>query len=107
MVKSETVKIELDKINIPAIFKRDLPNNRKISARYSFYKKTGSFDREILIDENNNLLDGYTTYLVCKMVGIEKVRVLRINVNFSTNQLLNMLREQIDRDFARKVCGDG
>lgn len=107
MIKSETVKIELDKINIPVIFKRDLPNKGKISARYNFFKKTGSFDREILIDENNNLLDGYTTYLICKMVGIEKVRALRIKTSFSTNQLFEMLREQIDRDFARKVCGDG
>ena len=107
MIKSETVKIELDKINIPANFKRDLPNKGKISARYSFYKKTGGFDREILIDENNNLIDGYTTYLICKMVGIEKVRALRIKVNFCTNQLFDMLREQIDKDFARKVCEDG
>lgn len=107
MIKSETVKIELDKINIPSNFKRDLPNKAKIIARYDFYKKTGGFDREILIDENNNLLDGYTTYLICKMVGIEKVRVLRIKVAFSTDQLLDMLRDQVHKDFVRKVCGDG
>lgn len=100
MIKSETVKIELDKINIPANFKRDLPNKGKICARYNFYKKTGSFDREILIDESNNLIDGYTTYLICKMVGIEKVRVLRIKAKFTVQDLLKMLREKLDSEIS-------
>ena len=100
MIKSETVKIELDKINIPANFKRDLPNKGKISARYNFYKKTGSFDREILIDEDNNLIDGYTTYLICKMVGIEKVRALRIKAKFTVQDLLKMLREELDSEIS-------
>lgn len=100
MIKSESVKIELDKINIPTNFRRDLPNRVKISARYSFYKKTGGFDREILIDENNNLIDGYTTYLICKMVGIEKVRVLRIKVKFTAKELLAMLSEKIDNEIS-------
>ena len=100
MIKTESVKIELDKINIPANFKRDLPNKGKISARYDFYKKTGSFDREILIDENNNLIDGYTVYLICKMVGIEKVRVLRIKAKFTAQELLGMLRDEIDNKIA-------
>lgn len=100
MIKSESVKIELDKINIPTNFRRDLPNRVKISNRYSFYKKTGSFDREILIDENNNLIDGYTTYLICKMVGIEKVRVLRIKAKFTAQELLAMLHEKIDNEIS-------
>ena len=100
MIKSETVKIELGKINIPTNFQRDLPNRVKISARYSFYKKTGSFDREILIDEHNNLIDGYTTYLICKMVGIEKVRALRIKAKFTAQELLAMLHEKIDNEIS-------
>jgi hypothetical protein len=100
MIKSETVKIELDKINIPENFKRDLPNKSKISARYNFYKKTGSFDREILVDENNRLIDGYTTYLICKMVGIENVRVLRIKAKFTVHDLLKMLHKELDGEVA-------
>ena len=103
MIKSTTVNISLDKINIPGNYAKTLPD-RKVCDRISFYKKTGEFDREIVIDEHNNLLDGYTTYLVCKMLGLAKVRALRITVKFSTNQLLDMLRDQIDREFAKQVC---
>lgn len=97
MIKSKSVNIELGKINIPANFKRDLPDKGKISARYSFYKKTGGFDREILIDENNNLIDGYTTYLICKMVGIEKVRALRIRVKLTVSEHLKMVEAELEK----------
>ena len=106
MIKSTTVRIDLDKINIPQRYARTLPD-QKIADRLHAYKKAGAFDREIIVDENYNLIDGYSTYLVCKMLGLTKVRALRIKVKFTTDQLLDMLREQIDRDFARKVCGDG
>lgn len=106
MIKSTTVRVNLDKINIPSNYAKTLPA-QKIAERLYFYKQTGTFDREIVIDEHNNLLDGYTTYLVCKMLGLTKVRALRIKVKFTASQLLDMLREQIDRDFARIVCEDG
>lgn len=106
MIKSTTVKIDLGRIKIPSNYAKTLPD-RKIVDRLRFYKQTGTFDREIIIDEHNNLLDGYSTYLVCKMLGLAEVRALRIKVKFTTNQLFDMLREQIDRDFARMVCVDG
>jgi len=106
MIKSTTVKIDLDKINIPNNYAKTIPA-QKVAERLHFYKQTGTFDREIVIDEHNNLLDGYSTYLVCKMLDLTKVRALRIKVVFTIDQLLDMLREQIDRDFARMVCEDG
>lgn len=106
MIKSTTVRVNLDKINIPSNYAKTLPA-QKVAERLHLYKQTGTFDREIVIDEHNNLLDGYSTYLVCKMLDLTRVRALRIRVKFTTNQLLDMLREQIDRDFARVVCEDG
>lgn len=81
MLKSRTSMIDIDRINVPYCIKQTLPKSDKIEKRYRFYKQTGSFDREIIVDENYNLVDGYSTYLVCKMLDIQKVRVLRIIVD--------------------------
>ncbi len=106
MIKSTSVHIGIDDINIKGNFKRDLPKKDKIAARYSFYKKTGGFDREILIDENNNLIDGYTTYLICKMVGIEKVRALRIKVSFTLMEHLDMAVAKLEAEYGKRKAAD-
>lgn len=106
MIKSTTCRINIDKIRLPDNFKRDLPNEEKIMQRYQFYKKTGSFDREILVDEHYNLLDGYTTYLVCRMLGLTKIRVLRIKVSFTTQELLRMAKESLEAEYGHvEVAG--
>ena len=81
MIKSRTSYIDIDRINVPYCVKQSLPKSDKIEKRYRFYKQTGEFDREIIIDEEYNLVDGYSTYLVCKMLDIQKIRVLRIIVD--------------------------
>lgn len=102
MIKSTTANINLDKINIPSNYAKTVPV-QKIMDRFAFYNKSGTFDREIIVDEHYNLIDGYSTYLACKILGLTKVRALRIKVTFTTDQLLDMLRDQIGRDFARMV----
>lgn len=97
MLKSTTVHIKLDKINAPANFRNTIPAAEKIAERLACYQKAGVFDREIILDKNYNLIDGYSTYFVCKMLGLDKVRALRINVNFTAEQLLYMLSEQLKR----------
>ena len=101
MIKSTTCRIDIEKIQVPDNFKRKLPNETKIMERYRFYKQTGSFDREILVDEHYNLLDGYTTYLVCRMIGLTKVRALRIKVNFTTLELLRMANEKLEEEYGQ------
>lgn len=101
MIKSTTCGINIDKITVPDNFKRDLPKEAKIMDRYRFYKRTGSFDREILVDEHYNLLDGYTTYLVCRMIGLTKIRVLRIKVSFTTQELLRMAKESLEAEYGK------
>lgn len=80
MLTSKRKNIPLQNINIPDSFSQSLPSSDKISRQYKSYKKTGGFNREILVDADNNLIDGYTVYLVCKMLGIENVDVLQIKV---------------------------
>lgn len=83
MIKSKSVYISLDDIKVPQRFEKKLPSADKIAARVKVYRKLGCFDRELIIDEDNNLIDGYTVYLVCKMLGIEKIRALRLKANDS------------------------
>lgn len=96
MIKSTTSFINIDKISIPSNFKQNLPEANKLLERYSFYQRTGSFDREILVDEHYNLIDGYTTYLVCKMVGITKIRVLRLKVKLTAHECLETVKAELD-----------
>lgn len=81
MIKSRTCIVDIDRINVPHYVRQSLPSPDKIEKRYRCYKQLGTFDREIIVDEDYNLVDGYSTYLVCKMLEIQKVRVLRIIVD--------------------------
>lgn len=104
MIKSTTSIIDIDKIKIPNNFKKNLPAGNKLEKRYQFYKSTGSFDREILVDEHYNLIDGYSTYLVCKMVGITKIRVLRLKVVLTVHECLEMAMDGLERMVIEKVA---
>lgn len=46
MIKSTTVRISFDKINIPSNYAKTLPA-QKVADRLMHYKATGTFDREI------------------------------------------------------------
>ena len=96
MIKSTTSMCDITKINIPSNFKKKLPAETKIAERYSFYKRTGSFDREILVDEHYNLIDGYSTYLVCRMVGLTKIRVLRLKVKLTAKECVEVAISALD-----------
>lgn len=94
MIKSTTVSVNIDRINIPANFAKTVPV-QKIMDRFKCYNDAGTFDREIIVDENYNLIDGYSTYLACKTLGLTKVRALRIKVKFTALELAEMLSEQL------------
>ena len=94
MIKSTTLNINIDKIIIPTNFAKTIPV-QKIMDRLKCYNATGTFDREIIVDEHYSLIDGYSTYLACKTIGLTKVRVLRIRVKFTALELAEMLMEQL------------
>ena len=108
MIKSRASYIDIGRIKIRDCIKKSLPKPDKIEQRYRFYKQTGEFDREIIIDEEYNLVDGYSTYLICKMLDIQKVRALRIIVDDErTKELEKKLAESERlRSEAYKVLGE-
>lgn len=78
MIKTQSAYIDLDDIKVPQSFEQKLPSTQKIADRINYYRKTGSFDREVIVDKDNVLLDGYTVYLVCKMLGVKSVRCIKV-----------------------------
>lgn len=68
--------IPIGDIKIPTDFAATIPSDTKISARLSEWRKKKRFDNEIYIDFSYELFDGYTSYLVYKMLGIDEVPVV-------------------------------
>lgn len=61
------VPIEL--IQIPRSFANTIPCNEKLMRRLDEWRKTRKFDTEIFVDEKLNLFDGYTSFLMYRMLG--------------------------------------
>ena len=57
----ELVKIE--DIKIPVSHLATLPKAKKLDEKRNYFLKYGAYKEQIVLDENNNLIDGYTTYL--------------------------------------------
>lgn len=72
----ERKEIELDKIQVPYYFANKIPCNEKINKRLDEWRKSKRFNTEIYVDENYNLFDGYTSYLIYRMFGIDFVPVV-------------------------------
>jgi len=69
--------IKLKRIKISNDFKKTLPRTRKIRDTYKCYRMKKNFGKDIVLDKHNVLIDGYTAYLVAKMVGLKKVEFVR------------------------------
>lgn len=78
------MKMLLENIIIPESFKRTPPKRNKIYACQRFYETYGKMDRDIYIDQENVLINGYAAYLVYKQAGIEKIKVKRVKNNKET-----------------------
>ena len=70
-----SVRINLSDIKITKYFKQKPPNPEKIKTCYAFYRYHKRLDRDLVVDANKCLVDGYVGYLVAKMFGIRNVYV--------------------------------
>lgn len=71
------MKMLLKDIKIPYYFKNTKPKANKLYACKSFYECYGKMDRDIYVNENNCLVNGYIAYLVYKNAGVTEVKVKR------------------------------
>lgn len=70
------MEMPLADIHIPRCFANTMPCNEKLNKRLDEYRKMCRFETEIYVDEFGKLFDGYTAYLIYKMLGYERVPVV-------------------------------
>lgn len=68
--------VKLKDIKIKKEFEKKKPNNFKMSKKWNYYRRTGRLESDIVLDENNFLIDGYTSYLIAEADGIKKLDVI-------------------------------
>lgn len=68
--------IPLECVQIPPCFAKTIPCNEKLMKRLNEWRSHRKFETEIYVDENLNLFDGYTSYLVYRMLGIFDIPVV-------------------------------
>ena len=68
--KPKPRQIDVQSVVIPKSFKYSNPSTEKISKRIHEYRSQGKFTTRIVVGEDGTLKDGYTAYLVAKMLDI-------------------------------------
>lgn len=73
--------LPIGEIKITKEFSRTAPHLDKLKKCMDFYRTNGYFDRQIIVDSENYLRDGYCAYITAVLLGVEKVKVLMVGEN--------------------------
>lgn len=68
---------KLSNIKIQDSFKRNPPKHEKILEKIAYYNTYQNFEQPIVVDKDNVLIDGYTTYIIAKGLGMRYIKVKR------------------------------
>ena len=68
--------IKLADITIPNYMAQHRPRDALISKRFLEYYHTMQFQTKVTVDENGVLKDGYSAYLVAKLLGLSTISVM-------------------------------
>lgn len=68
--------VNIKDINITDKFKATMPGVQKFRDKYYYFKHTGRFANDIVLDEQGNLVDGYCSYLLAKAFDITEIEVI-------------------------------
>ena len=79
--------MKISDIKIQENFKTTTPSSRKLRECREYFKKHGIIDREIVVNKNGYLLDGYIGYLVLKENGVKDVEVVFTNKNHANKTI--------------------
>lgn len=66
---------EIDDIKIFPCFEEHPPKTEKMEQKRAYFQETGLLQSEIILDSANNLIDGYTSYLLARENNIECVPI--------------------------------
>lgn len=68
--------VKISNIKIPGSFKQ--PNTSRLKERRKYYKKYKYFRSTVVLNNNNYLIDGYTTYLLAKEMNFDYITIVRV-----------------------------
>lgn len=68
-------KMDISSINISDSFANSHPSEKKMNECREYWDQHHKQDRYIVVDFDNNLIDGYVQYLILKENGISEVEV--------------------------------
>ena len=69
---------KLKNIKIQENFEKNQPKVQKMLEKINYFLENGKFEQPIVINKEGYLVDGYTTYLICRFNGRKYVNVKRI-----------------------------
>lgn len=72
-INRKTKIIKVSDIKIPKDFRK--PNPGKMKNRIGYYNTYKQFAVPIIVDKDNNLIDGYTSYLISKKYNFNNIQV--------------------------------
>lgn len=68
----------LKNIKISKEFKMKYPRTLKLISKMEYYLRNNKFEQPIVVNKDNVLVDGYTSYIIAQMLNKKWVRVKRV-----------------------------
>ena len=67
--------MKIDEIKIYPCFAAHEPKPEKMEQKEQYFEETGALQSQIILDSQGYLIDGYTSYLLARAHGIQRVSV--------------------------------
>lgn len=96
----ECVKVKADDIKIFPCFEEHPPKTEKMEQKRAYFRETGLLQSQIILDSENNLIDGYTSYLLARENDMEYVPI-----RYGKRQIVRAYHKQGSRLYAWELPG--
>ncbi len=99
------VEINVSDIVISSAFSSTIPNEEKYNRHLEYYLNNNDIAKQIIVDWNNVLRDGYIDYLILKSLGVSKQKcyVTDKPVSLFTRKIRRLVWEKSNGECAS--CG--
>lgn len=87
-------------IKIYPSFAASAPKQGKMERKRAYYQRTGDFESSIVLDATGRLIDGYTTYLLAKEHGLD-----RVLIKYGRRQIIKAVHKTGGKVYAWELPG--
>lgn len=96
--------MKLSDIKVPKSFAATTPKEEKMSLCRDFWNNNHKQIKDIVVNKDNILVDGYVQYLVLKENGVDDAEVVKLSrKRVFINRERNHKREHVEPNYKRKV----